>query len=84
MCEWKIQNKSSLTHYGVKGMRWGVRKEYIPHPRESTFSKPSNFVSKKSMRVNKDGSLTVPKGYSFNRVGKSNIDVNKSGGFVRQ
>lgn len=28
---WEIrenQNESSLTHYGVKGMRWGVRKDY--------------------------------------------------------
>lgn len=23
-----------IAHYGVKGMKWGVRKEYIPHPRK--------------------------------------------------
>lgn len=36
--DWDIrenQNRSSeLTHYGVKGMKWGIRKEYIPHPRQ--------------------------------------------------
>lgn len=26
--------ESYLMHYGVKGMKWGVRKEYIPHPRK--------------------------------------------------
>lgn len=24
------QNGSTITHYGVKGMKWGVRKEYEP------------------------------------------------------
>ena len=24
---------SELTHYGIKGMRWGVRKELVKHPR---------------------------------------------------
>lgn len=34
---WKVrsdQNVSSFAHYGVKGMKWGVRKEYVPHPRK--------------------------------------------------
>lgn len=25
-----------LMHYGVKGMKWGVRKKYVPHPRKSS------------------------------------------------
>lgn len=29
---------TEISHYGVKGMKWGVRKEYVPHPR-----KPSRF-----------------------------------------
>lgn len=24
-----------IKHYGVKGMKWGVRKKYVPHPRKS-------------------------------------------------
>lgn len=33
-----------FAHYGVKGMKWGVRKEYIPHPRKrnSTISSSSS------------------------------------------
>lgn len=27
-----------FAHYGIKGMKWGVRKEYEPHPRERTVS----------------------------------------------
>ena len=36
-----------LTHYGVKGMKWGVRKEYVPHPRKS---KRINFNSKRDLQ----------------------------------
>lgn len=25
---------NELAHYGVKGMKWGVRKQYAPHPRQ--------------------------------------------------
>lgn len=32
------QNGSSLTHYGVKGMRWGVRKEYELKGRKTKIS----------------------------------------------
>lgn len=28
------QTESELYHHGVKGMKWGVRKEYEPHPRK--------------------------------------------------
>lgn len=27
---------TEFSHYGVKGMKWGVRKKYIPHPRKKT------------------------------------------------
>lgn len=29
----RAQNESELAHYGVKGMKWGVRKEYKKNPR---------------------------------------------------
>ena len=28
------EHENYLMHYGVKGMKWGVRKEYVPHPRK--------------------------------------------------
>lgn len=28
-----------LMHYGVKGMKWGVRKKYVPHPRQRKSNK---------------------------------------------
>lgn len=27
-------DRTEFSHYGVKGMKWGVRKEYEPHPRK--------------------------------------------------
>ncbi len=27
-------DSEQLYHYGVKGMRWGIRKKYVPHPRK--------------------------------------------------
>lgn len=65
-----------LEHHGVLGMKWGVRKKYVEEGKTmSSFSKESS----KTIKKNKDGSLTVPKGFVFNRVGQSQIDVNKSG-----
>lgn len=31
---WQYNYEPYLCHYGVKGMKWGVRKEYEPHPRK--------------------------------------------------
>lgn len=31
-----------IAHYGVKGMKWGVRKEYVPHPRNPSKKKANN------------------------------------------
>ena len=66
--------QDELMHYGVLGMKWGVRKDR--RKTEATFSKSSD----KKIVTNRDGSKTIPKGFVFNRVGKERLDVNKSGG----
>ena len=60
-----------LEHYGVKGMKWGRRKQR----EEVNFHKESNIKIKR----NSDGSQTVPKGFVFNRVGRMPMDINASG-----
>lgn len=70
-----------LYHHGIKGMKWGVRRFQnkdgsLTKAGELRYSKESD----KKIRVNADGSKTVPKGFVFNRVGKSSLDVNQSGG----
>lgn len=59
-----------LQHFGVKGMKWGRRKQ-----RDVSFHKESS----QKIVTNKDGSQTVPKGFVFNRVGRMPLDVNASG-----
>lgn len=51
----------TLTHYGVKGMKWGVRKA-----RPSSSRKPS-------YSVDKEGRITIQKGYRLQRVFDSKI-----------
>lgn len=33
------QYPNYLAHHGVKGMKWGVRKKYKPHPRDYKYNK---------------------------------------------
>ena len=96
-----------LLHYGVLGMKWGVRKpigsdglvkgskadsksKSKPKGKSESSSKstssssssdPNDYYkeSDKKIKVNKDGSETVPKGFVFNRVGQASLDVNASG-----
>lgn len=44
--------------------------------RDFSYAKTSNA----SVRINKDGSKTFPKGFVFNRVGKNYMNTNRSGG----
>ena len=69
-----------LQHYGVKGMKWGVRKKRETKGRSKS-SAPIEYhkESNKTIKTNKDGSQTVPKGFVFNRVGQDSLDVNASG-----
>lgn len=69
-----------LQHFGVKGMKWGIRKKRETKGRSKS-STPIEYhkESNKTIKTNKDGSQTVPKGFVFNRVGQSDLDVNASG-----
>ena len=69
-----------LYHHGIKGQRWGVRR----YQNKDGSLTPEGLAryseeSDKSIKTNKDGSKTIPSGFVFNRVGKSSMDVNKSG-----
>lgn len=55
--QWSVrsdQNGSTLVHYGVKGMKWGVRKEYEPKGRSSAQKSPVQ-ASKIEAAKNKKG-----------------------------
>lgn len=75
MADITTMNDRYLMHYGVKGMKWGVRKD---RRTISDFSAYRN--SSKTIKKNRDGSYTVPKGYTYNRVGDSSMKPNKAGG----
>ena len=63
-----------LQHHGILGMHWGIRKD---DSNDFSYSK----VSDKKIRTNKDGSKTIPRGFIFNRVARSEkLDPNVSGG----
>lgn len=61
-----------IEHFGVKGMKWGIRKERTYN---TDFAKVSNV----SVKTNSDGSKTFPKNFAFNRIGQAQLDINESG-----
>lgn len=52
------QNESSLTHYGVKGMRWGIRKEYETKGRKAK-PKVLNAVTKTKKTDSGDSEIRI-------------------------
>ena len=38
-----------LMHHGIKGMRWGHRKKYDPHPRHNKYNKEKLSYSPKKL-----------------------------------
>lgn len=71
---------SELYHHGIKGQKWGVRRFQdktgsLTKAGEIRYAEESN----KKIKVNPDGSRTIPTGFTFNRVGRKTMDINKSG-----
>lgn len=75
------RSPDELYHYGVKGMQWGVRKEYEPHPRKRKDNKDKSAKRKKGLtdkqkRAIKIGvavaatALAVYGGYKLTKSGK--------------
>ena len=70
-----------IYHHGIKGQRWGVRRYQNKNGTLTNEGRVRYAVeSQKKITTNKDGSKNIPVGFKFNRVGKSSMDVNQSGG----
>lgn len=72
---------NEFVHYGVKGMKWGVRKEYVSHPRKPTAQTvaPATSLGKKKVLTILD--KVERKVYEHHRVnGKKYVDTVVSAG----
>ena len=61
-----------LQHHGVKGMKWGVRKERV--------TRPSISGSDTKILNDKNGDYTISKNSAFNRVSRGKLKNNDAGG----
>lgn len=90
MISWKVrqnQNESSeLKHYGVKGMKWGVRKEYESlHKSSKTIKKHPSRYSASEVRTT-IGAVEMPKSYYNgykNKINQHNAATIKSSHSVK-
>lgn len=74
-------NNMELQHHGVLGQKWGIRRYQNKDGSLTSAGRKKYYEeSDTSIITNKDGSKTIPKGFKFNRVGQSELDVNDSGG----
>ena len=73
-------HEHELYHHGILGQKWGVRRFQNKDGSLTTAGKNRYAeISDKKIITNSDGSKTYPKGYVFNRVGQSTLDINSSG-----
>ena len=77
-----LVSSEELYHHGIKGQKWGRRRYQNKDGSLTPAGKERYYVENNSntiMTKNSDGSYTIPKGFKFNRVGRSTMDINKSG-----